>query len=234
MSVDPVVLGFAFSMGVATFFSPCSVALIPAYVGYFVGLEGPGAKERPTRASLAAGARFGGAAAAGILALLAAAGGLIWLARTRFSLSSERLLETVTGAGYAVGVLLVVLGLLMLAGRGPTVTLPIRAPRERTLLNMAGFGVVFAVASMGCTLPLVFSVIAQAATQGALGGFLTVLAFGAGTAVLMFVVSLALSLGQETARARLRVAMRYAKPASALLLVAAGVYVVYYYATLPG
>jgi len=36
--VDWLTLTFAFGLGVGSFFSPCSVALVPAYVAYFVGV----------------------------------------------------------------------------------------------------------------------------------------------------------------------------------------------------
>lgn len=35
--VDTVLMQLAFSAGVVTFFSPCSYALLPAYISYYLG-----------------------------------------------------------------------------------------------------------------------------------------------------------------------------------------------------
>lgn len=233
MALDPVTLSFAFTTGVLTFFSPCAVGLIPAYVGYFTGLADEHGTERSTREAALAGARFGGAAALGILVLFSLGGALIYVLRSRFSLASTTLLTTVEALGLAVGVGLVVLGVLMLAARAPSITLPVRAPRERTPLSMMAFGVVFAVASMGCTLPLFFAAVLQPALQDALSGLTAFVAFGAGIASLMFGVAVAMSVAEETARARLVQVMPYVRPVSGVVIVLAGLYVVYYYLTLP-
>jgi cytochrome c biogenesis protein CcdA len=36
MSIDTVIIGFAFSAGAVAFLNPCGFAMLPSYVSYFV------------------------------------------------------------------------------------------------------------------------------------------------------------------------------------------------------
>lgn len=226
MTVDLGLLGFALSLGAFTFFSPCAVALLPSYLAFYAG-TGPGARE-------ASGPRqglvFGSAAAAGILVLFALGGVLIYALRTRWPvLSSADLLAGFTWIGTAVGAGLVVLGVLMLLDRAPSVTVPVRAPQQRTMLGMAGFGAAYALASMGCTLPLFFGLLGALAASSPLESLAAVLAFGAGIAGLMLAVGFAGGLAEGTLRGRLRRWTHRVRLASGVLLVLAGLYVLEFY-----
>jgi cytochrome c-type biogenesis protein len=229
--LDLGLLAFAFSLGVATFFSPCAIALVPAYVAYYTGSaddERPGSDA--WQAAALRGARFGGAAAVGVLGLFAVGSLAIYLLRSRLGLvDSASLLATFETAGILVGLLLVVLGGLVLASRAPTITLPVKAPDKRTLPSMAAFGVLFALASMGCTLPLFFGLIGTAVGQPALDALGMVAAFGTAIAGLLGAVSIGLSISEETMARRVRRITRYVKPASGVLLIAAGLYTINFY-----
>lgn len=235
MVVDLVILSIAFSAGVATFFSPCSVALIPAYIGYFVGTEDDEAAMRDLRSAVLSGARFSGSAAAGILALFSLGGALLYVVQSQFAIRSTALSGTVTNLAIAVGVLIILLGGLMILGRAPSVSPKLEVPQRKSMLGMAGFGVVFAIGSMGCTLPVFITVITQAFTQGPLGAFLTFLVYGGGLAVMMVSIGIGLAVAKEQVHEHLRSLMPYVKPAIGLILVGAGVYMIYYYtAVIPG
>jgi cytochrome c-type biogenesis protein len=230
--VDLAMLAFAFSLGVGTFFSPCAVALVPAYVAYFTATGDPEAEQRSDRAaaSLLDGLRFGSAAAAGVLGIFALGSLLIYLLRRRLgAVDSAQLLSTFTAAGVAVGIGLVVLGLLMLTSRAPKLALPVQAPKQRTLAGMAAFGVVFAVASMGCTLPLFFGLIGAALAQPVLTSVGMLLAFGGAIAGLLLAVSVGLALAEDKVKPLLGQAARHVGTVGGLLLVAAGLYTINFY-----
>lgn len=236
MALDMVVLGIAFSAGVATFFSPCGIALIPAYAGYFLGLDDrEEALQTPFRATVD-GAKFGGAAAFGALSLFATGGGLAFLVQQQIQVPSALVGSAVEYAALGVGVLIIGFGVLMMGSRLPGFTPSVKLPtREKSFKGMAGFGVVFGVGSMGCTLPLFVSVAVQAFTQGPLGVLASFLAYGAGLGVMMLGTGVAMSVAKEETHAHMRRITPYVKPASGLIMVAAGGYVVYYYTVLvPG
>jgi len=229
VALDLSVIAFAVSLGVGTFFSPCAVALVPAYVGYYTGTGSEEAERTRLQAAIS-GARFGSAAALGVLGIFAIGSIAIHLLRTRLGVvDSAQLLDTFSGAGIAVGALLVLLGGLLIASRAPTLDLPLSAPKQRTLPAMAGFGIVFAVASMGCTLPLFFGLIGAALAQPAPVALAMMLAFGAAIAGLLLAVSVGVSVAEDAVKSRIRAATRYAKPASGVLLVLAGLYTINFY-----
>lgn len=227
--VDLALVSAALAAGAATFFSPCSVALIPAYAGFFLGLDED--RPRPPAKAARLGVRFGAAAAAGILALFALGGALLYVVRSLVGLATPRLGSAISILGLLAGVAVLGLGVAYLLDRGPRATSPVRAPRQRTLTAMAAFGVVFALASVGCSLPVLFGVLVQALAQGPLGTLVTVLAYGVGLAGLMAVAGLLLSLAHDETRRRFEAIRGYARPVSGLVLVAAGAYMIWYYVT---
>jgi cytochrome c-type biogenesis protein len=227
-----VVLAFLF--GVGTFFSPCAVALLPAYVGYFTGL-GPGGddtKRVPLIRLLASGSRFGLAASAGILIVFAVFATIIYLLRITIQIPSRLLAQILETGGIAIGIIVILLGVLVLLGRAPTWTPRVAAPTKRTVPAMMFFGGLYSFASLGCTLPLFFFVLLQAILAGPVGGSVLILAYAIGFAGFMFIATVLLTTVEEPARRTLRWIMPYVKPASGILLIAAGAFVVVYYLVL--
>lgn len=231
MGVDVGLVVFALGVGAATFFSPCAVALLPAYAAFFAGTGGD--DPAPSlRASAWGGLRFGTAAAVGAALVFAVGAALVYLLRTRLGLLGSRdLLAAGTGVGIVVGLALVALGLLMLADRGPSLSLPVQAPRSRTVPAMVAFGGLFALGSIGCTLPVFLGVVGAALSQDSLGGTATLAAYGLGLSGLLLVGSLGLAVAEERVSRLLREARRHTRVVSGVLLVAAGVYIIVYYGT---
>jgi cytochrome c-type biogenesis protein len=222
-----------FLMGVGTFLSPCAVALLPAYVAYFAGL-GPnqastGPPITPQVAAIMRGFRFGASASGGIVAVFAVFGLILYALRMMFDIPSSLLVSGFGGIGIVVGILLVLLGILLFSGRAPTWTPRFVAPKEKTVSSMMLFGGIYALASLGCTLPLFFAVLFQIIAAGPIGGSILLVAYVTGFAGFMFVATLLLAVAEEQAHRFLRKIMPYVKPVSGVLLIGAGIYVLYYY-----
>lgn len=232
MVVDVGLVAFALGVGASTFFSPCSVALLPAYAAFFAGTGGEDEASPALREAAWGGLRFGGAAAVGAGLVFVVGAAAVYLLRTRLGLlGSQGLLGTFTGLGLVVGLALVGLGLLMLADRGPSLSLPVRAPRRRTASAMVAFGALFAVGSIGCTLPVFLGVLGAALSQGPVGGTAVLGAYGLGLSGLLLVGSLGLAVAEDRVSRALREARRYTRVVSGVLLIVAGIYVVVYYGT---
>ncbi|MFB6155578.1 MAG: cytochrome c biogenesis CcdA family protein [Haloferacaceae archaeon] len=145
--IDPAFLGtlaFAVSAGVATFFAPCAFPLLPGYVGFYV---------RNREGGVLAPAV---AAAAGALVALAVVGS-VGFAVGRAVVSHLALFEPVAG------VALVVLGAAMYTGRSPQVHLAL-PERPGSVLGMAAFGAVYALAAAGCVVPVLVGLLTQLLT----------------------------------------------------------------------
>ncbi|MCA1813079.1 MAG: hypothetical protein LC624_03895 [Halobacteriales archaeon] len=268
----------AFAAGVLSFFAPCSVAMLPAYISYYLRREG---EEEPTRPDaralvllglaivlLAAAlveydrvnngfARLSAVPIALLLAGLACAGGSAWLAQ-RGGMARPLLLGGMTALGIlavfallgvpfvviagaltfaqlsylvlAMAALLVVLGLLGLAGKDLSVALPVRAPRQRTPLGFFLFGIAYGVVSMGCTLPLFLlgAVGPLLRSNDALTSLLGAVAYGTGMASVMLITTFSLAVGKGLTQQRLRGAVPWMKRASNVVLILAGLYIAWY------
>lgn len=239
MSLDTALLGYAFTAGALSFFSPCSVGLLPAYIGYFLGAD----ERLPTRASGAAppasgqasreerlangvfrGAAFGLMASLGFFLLFLAVGLLVAWIGTRF------LGPHLVWVSRVVGVLIVLMGILLLFGRNLTLTPRLTFSPTKSKASLFVFGVAYALVSLGCTLPIFLSVVLGSfAASSALSGLATLVAYATGMGVLMIGVSALLGGSREVAQQFLRRIVPHVKIASALIMILAGGYVLYYY-----
>jgi len=225
---DTLPLGYAFAVGMVSAVNPCGFALLPSFLGLYLGsatLERrswSGQLARAFLVSVVMSASFVGlfGAAGLVLGVAGAAVGplLPWLSVT-------------------VGVLLVLTAGRLLAG-GTVSAVPAERLADalggttgRTgVLGYAAYGLAFALSSLGCTLPLFLTVVG---TGFARGGLLVAVeefvlyALGMGLVVSTLTVLVAL-LGRG-ALSRVRGAGRVLEPLSAVLLLATGGYIVYYW-----
>ena len=152
-------LGFAFSLGAATFFAPCAFPLLPGYVAFYLGQGDEGALEG-TPARLRQAAVVGVLTSLGFFLVYAALAGVV-------SAVGARALRDISVLELVVGSLLVVLGTLMAADKLHLDRLSIPLPeRRRSPASFVGFGIVYAAAAAGCTAPL-FIGLAGVALAGA-------------------------------------------------------------------
>jgi threonine/homoserine/homoserine lactone efflux protein len=129
----------------------------------------------------------------------------------------------------AVGVVLVAVGIAMLLGYKPTLALPRldRGGRDRRFGSMVLFGVSYAIASLSCTIPLFLSVVAN--RPGPAASALTVVAYGLGMSAVLTALTLAIALARESMVRRVRRLLPHVQRISGALLVAVGLYLVYYW-----
>lgn len=238
MTLDGFLLAFAFAAGAASFFSPCSVGLFPAYIGYYLGSirtpsngdfidpqnEGSAPRGGGFWNPVFDGLKLGGSAALGFFILFLGLGSAVSLVGTRLFAPYLRWVSI------GIGVAIIVLGLLMLIGGFPTLHLRLRAPRFRTPLSVFVFGIGYGLASLGCTLPVFLStLLASLVVAGAPGAFLVLLAYAAGMGLVMIAMTTALSASEGAARAYVRKMVPLVQRGSAGLTVLAGAVVVYFY-----
>ncbi len=219
-------LPFAFLAGAAACLNPCGLALLPAYVAYFVGRD-----EDASTGGLVAGVRAGAGMTAGVLAVFGAVGGLLAAVGYAF-------MRFVPLAAMTVGALVALAGLGMLLRPAFTVALGVGNPlpgqvADRTWRSFLLFGVGYGIASLGCTLPIV--VVTQAlAAGGALKGFGVFVAYGLGMGVVLAALSVAVTIGKGAVIRWLRGWTAHLRTAGALGMVVAGSYLIYVQLSLGG
>ena len=214
-------LALAFGAGMVATVNPCGFAMLPAYLGFFLGAE---SGARDTRVTVQRSVAVGLAVSLGFLVVFSAVG----LAIYHLSASVDRYTPWAT---IVIGGGLFVLGLAMLRGYEPILALPKfqRGGKDRTGSSMFLFGVSYAVASISCALPLFTSAVAGTFRRANLVSSLAVfLAYSLGMTLVLLALTVSLGMARQGLLRWLRKALPYIARASGLLLVLAGAYLVHY------
>ncbi len=207
-----------FLIGTGAFFAPCAFVMFPAYVSYYVSLGGGGIRQAvPLGLSCAAGAiAFFAMVGAGIAAL----GGSV--------------APYLIGAKPIVALIVVGLGIVQLLD----VRLP-AIPRTRmsniiqgrsAAVTLFAYGFGYGLASTGCTLPLYVSITGMPLTSGFSGAAASAFAaFALAIALLMLATTLLVASARRQLIDVLRHAAIRIKRASGVVLILAGLYMLYFY-----
>ena len=216
----------AFTAGLVATVNPCGFAMLPAYLGYFMGLsdeDAPGGGAAAVQRGLVIGA----VVSAGFL-LVFGVGGLL------VTIGLRSIIDWIPWAAMVIGGGVAALGVAMLAGWEPVVNLPKvgRAREGRRHSAVFAFGVSYAIASLSCTLPIFLAVVAGAIPGTNLAsGVLLFLVYGLGMSLVLVVVTLALALGKDRIVQRLRRSAAHVNRVSGAILVVAGAYIIWFWLT---
>ena len=217
--VDPGLLSLAFSAGLITFFNPCAYAMLPAYVAYHFSQRG--SKATPITRSLIKGAGTGAAVSLGFISVFLAIGTLV-------SLAGAHIKPYLPWAAVVIGGILIALGILWLANVRLSFFVSPRAPLKGGYLHFFIFGVGYAAASVACALPVFLMVVFAAVSSGGLlSGLLIFLAYSLGMVVVMIPLAMAVSASKDLTLLRFERVMPYVRKIGAVILIIAGVYLIY-------
>jgi cytochrome c biogenesis protein CcdA len=197
--------------------------MLPAYLTFFLGLEG-GAADEDRRASVARGLAVGGVVTLGFVVVFTTIGALI----SHLSLAVEAWFPWLT---IAVGIGIFALGIALLFGFELRLALPHleRGGRERTLPSMFLFGVSYAVASLSCTLPVFLTVVAGTFSRSnTLSGIAMYVAFALGMGLVLTVLTVTLAVARQSLVKGLRSSLPLINRISGALLIVAGAYFTWY------
>ena len=224
-AIDSNVLGLAFLRGMVASINPCGFVLLPTYLLYFLGIQ---AAEQTSdqRASMRRALVVGSAVAAGFIAVFLVVGVITETIDT-WLLSNARYATVV------IGTVFVVLGIAMLAGYRPRFATPHldAGGRTRSVGSMFVYGVAYAVASLGCAMPLfLVTVFGTGRREGFAAGVLNAVFYGAGMGLVVIALTVSLAGANHLLLGALRSAMRYVDLVAAAFLVLSGVYLLYYFA----
>ncbi len=214
-------LAIAFGSGMLATVNPCGFAMLPAYLGYFLGLDG---HDRDVRSSIGRSLGVGLSVSAGFLMVFSVVG----LAIYHLSASVDRWTPWATiiiGAGLAV------LGVAMLRGFEPIVSLPRlnRGGRERSGQSMFVFGISYAIASISCALPLFTGAVAGTfRRENLLSSLAVFVAYSLGMTLVLLALTVSMGMARQSMVRWLRRVMPYVTRASGAVLIVAGAYLAHY------
>jgi cytochrome c-type biogenesis protein len=222
--VDPASLriGFAFSLGMATFFAPCALPLLPGYVAFFIGRESE-TDARSLFARLRHALVVAFLTSLGFLAVFAVLLGIVTALGAQM-LSNIAILELVVGG------VLIVLGALMALGRFDSGLIHVQLPeRRRGPVGYFAFGVIYAVAAAGCTAPAFIAIATFGLSSGPMTTLAIFTAYAAGMSVLMVGVTLLAALGRDALVSTLVSNTKLVTRVAGVVLVVAGIAQIYWF-----
>ncbi len=224
-------LGFAFAAGMASTVNPCGFAMLPAYLGLYLGSgeEGKHSIHRLAKALL-----VGGMVTSGFILLFGVAGIVI-------GAGARSVVDIIPWLGLVTGILVAIGGAWMLGGGKLYSSFATRAaahignPGQVSVKGYFLFGISYGVASLSCVLPIflvvVVSTITVSGTLEAIGQFV-LYALGMGLVIMLLTIGMALFKG--TIVGILRKVLPHIQTVSAVLMLVAGSYIVYYWLTIGG
>ncbi len=220
-------MSLSFIRGMVAAVNPCGFILLPTYLMYFLGMQGamPGTQ----RATMRRAVIVSGAVSAGFLSVFLVAGVVSY----NFTSWINENAKYATGA---IGVALLVLGIAMLFGY----KLPFMTPRldaggggggpKQTVSAMFVYGIAYAVASIGCTIGLfIATVFSTSRRDGVVSGVGNMLAYGAGMALLVSALTIALASANTGLLKVLRGSLQYVDRIAAVFVLLSGFYLLWYF-----
>ena len=226
-------LGFAFAAGMVSAVNPCGFAMLPAYLGLYLGAGDQKQPENSPFKQVGQAVLVGLSVTAGFVVLFGLAGILL-------SLGTRTLLVGVLPfVGLAIGIALTALGAWLMSGGKLYTGFAARAAShmgDANQVNVKGyfiFGLSYGTASLSCTLPIFLTVIGSTlAVSGLLTAVGQFLLFAVGMGLVIMLLTIGMALFKGSMVRWLRKAMPYVQPVGAWLMVLAGAYIVFYWLTL--
>jgi cytochrome c biogenesis protein CcdA len=221
-------VGYAFAAGMVASMNPCGVLMLPSYVIYQLNAL---PSEAPLGRRVLRGLVVAVAVTLGFLITFATVGSAI-------SAGGRWLVDIFPYAGLLVGAAMTALGIWLLITHqslGFAAAGRLRIERSRSLINMVGFGVVFAVGSLSCTLPIFLVVVGSSLTGGSwvssLGQFI---GYALGMGVIISAVTVGTAALQDAVAKQLQRFSGFVHRFGALFLIGSGAYLIYYWLFVAG
>jgi cytochrome c-type biogenesis protein len=213
---------YSFILGVLAAVNPCGFVLLPTYLMYFLGLETN--RESTQTASLRRALTVSAAVSGGFIAIFLVVGIVTRLFTTVIS-------DNAKYVGLIVGVVLTIMGVAMLAGWKPTFMRPsIPTERDSTMRAMFVYGIAYAVASIGCTIGLLTTVVlGSVGRHGFVSGVSSIVLYGLGMALFVTALTVTLATAQRGLLTFARNSLCYIDKVSAVFIALAGLYLTWYW-----
>ena len=214
---------YSFLLGIMAAVNPCGFVLLPTYLVYYLGTELR--RENETRATtLRRGLSVGVAVSSGFIGLFLVVG-IISRAFTTVIRDNAKY------AALVIGVALIAMGVAMLFGWKLPIAQPdISVQRKRTTWNMFLFGIVYAIASIGCTIGLLISVILGSVNRhGFISGVISIVLYGLGMGLLVTSLTVALAFARVSLVSAVKKSFRWFDKISATFVLLTGLYLSWYW-----
>ncbi|MEE4239851.1 MAG: cytochrome c biogenesis protein CcdA [Desulfopila sp.] len=223
-------LGYAFGAGMVSAVNPCGFAMLPVYLSLYIGVDG----EEYKNSSIIV--RF--AKAVWVAVVVTSGFGLLFgLVGLMVSAGGAVLSAIMPWIAMFVGAVLLLLGGAILLGRHLSFNFMLRLanrigdPRQLSLKGFFLFGVAFGATSLSCTLPIFIAVMGSSFASGNfVEGLWQFFSYILGMGAVLLTLTLGMAFVKEgVVVGALRKLLPYVEKVSAVLIIFAGAYILYYW-----
>lgn len=214
MALDPSSFSLVLTAGVMALLSPCGFPMLPGYVSYYLG----------SNVSLEKAVSGGVVCTLGLLTVFSAIGVVVSTVGTVVSRYIP-LLEVVAGT------IMILLGVGTMFEIRIPFFLPIpRAPKQKGLVGIFLYGVIYGLATIGCSAPIFLSILFYAFVGGGLHyGLLIFVAYAIGMGFPIILITLLVAKAKKIMLERIVRMMPWFRKISGTILVLIGVYLIFFY-----
>lgn len=214
---------FAYSLllGMLAAVNPCGFVLLPTYLVAYLSVSE--ADDLHTR--LGRAVKVGTSVSIGFVGVFLIVGAISRLFTNWIEVNAKY-------AALVIGIALIVLGIRMFTGWRPRLWVPslTGASRRGGVSSMVGFGVVYAIASIGCTIGLLTTAIMGSFTRdGIVSGVVSVALYGVGMGIFVTALTITLAFAKTALVRSGRGVMQVIDRFSSLLVMCTGIYLTWYW-----
>ena len=225
---------FALAAGMASAVNPCGFAMLPAYLGMYLGDAGdPEKAVRPIQ-QIGRAVLVGLTVTTGFVVLFGIVGLIIGLGASFIG-------DLLQWLGLFIGIGLALVGARMVGGGKLYTGVAARAashmgnPAQVSMKGYFIFGISYGTASLSCTLPIFLVVVGiSVAGRGASSVLSDFLLFALGMGMVIMALTLGMAFFKTAMVGAWRRILPYTQPIGAWLMVIAGTYIVFYWVTIGG
>ena len=212
---------YSLLLGMLAAVNPCGFVLLPTYLVAYLSVSDDTDVATRLRRSLV----VGGSVSAGFLVVFLIVGAISRLFTNWIEINAKY-------ASLVVGLALIVMGIRMLSGWRPRIWVPALSGESRRngVVGMFAFGVVYAIASIGCTIGLLTTAILGSFTRdGLVSGVLSVVMYGFGMALFVTALTTTLAFAKTALVRGGRGVMSVVSYISSGLVLITGIYLAWYW-----
>lgn len=225
---------FALAAGMASAVNPCGFAMLPAYLGMYLGDEAGKENEVNPVKHFGRAILVGLTVTAGFVVLFSVVGAIIGFGAGFVS-------DLLQWLGLVIGIGLVFVGAWMVGGGKLYTGVAARAashmgnPAQVSMKGYFIFGVSYGTASLSCTLPIFLAVVGiSVAGVGGSSVLSDFLLFALGMGLVIMALTLGMAFFKTAMVGALRKALPYIQLLGSGLMVIAGTYIVFYWLSVGG
>lgn len=212
---------YSLLLGMLAAVNPCGFVLLPTYLVAYLSVHDTDDMAVRLRRSFIVGASV----SVGFVVVFVAVGAISRLFTDWLAVNAKY-------AALIIGIGLIAMGVRMLSGWRPTVWVPSLsgASRRGGIINMAGFGAVYAIASIGCTIGLLTTAIMGSfARDGAVAGVISIALYGLGMGLFVTALTTTLAFAKTALVRGGRGVMKVVDRISSALVLVTGIYLAWYW-----